>query len=119
MKPRPRRGINFGPCVEWRAVSVVSDEQTADNPEVSSDVRLLALARARMDFSGHAHFKRGEVRERLAYVQKTGKRAGEIRVPSREAVRKAINRLVGWGGSSVGVPGLNASSTHRSPCRTA
>lgn len=66
------------------------------------DVRLLALARARMDFGNHSHFKRGELRERLAYVVKSGPKAGEVRKPTRQAITTAIGRLVEWGVFSPG-----------------
>lgn len=94
---RPKKGVNFGSDVPWRGVSAIADERLAANVEASTDIRLVALARARLEFSGHAHFKRGELRECLAYVVKSGPDAGSICTPSRHAVNKAIDRLKAWG----------------------
>ncbi|MCZ2261746.1 hypothetical protein [Isoptericola sp. QY 916] len=94
--------MNFGAGVPWRGVSAVADEKLANNVEASMDVRIVAFARARLEFSGHAHFGRSELREVLAYVVKSGPGAGEIRKPTRHGVTKAIQRLTDWGVFSPG-----------------
>lgn len=91
---RPRNArvsrINFGSGVTWSAVSTMFDEATIDNSRASLEVRVMAAARARIDPTGHSHWRRGELRSRLLVYSPTGEH-----VPvERSTLGRAIGRLV-------------------------
>ncbi|WP_454853261.1 hypothetical protein [Promicromonospora soli] len=65
------------------------DETTVDNPRVVLDVRILAAARARIDPTGHAHWRPGELRNRLVVFGSTG----DLTPVTRENLNAAIRRL--------------------------
>ena len=76
----------------WVAIAAAYDDTTARNPSLHVDVRLLAAARSRMEFSGHAHFRRGELRTILSRLTES---TGELVPLSPNYVTRRINWLVG------------------------
>lgn len=75
----------------WVAVSQAHDEAAARNPLLSTHLRVLAAARSRLEFSGHAHFGRQELG---TIVSKVAKDTGELTRLSPSALTRAIKHLV-------------------------
>lgn len=98
-QPRNKRAarINFGSGVMWTAVSVMFDEATIDNPHVCLEVRVMAAARARIDPTGHSHWRRGELRSRLVgFADDDGEGLGLVPV-HRNTLAACVARLTAAG----------------------
>lgn len=78
----------------WVAVSRAYDDTNARNPALSTDVRLLAAMRSRLEPSGHAHFGRGELRLILAKLDAS---TGELKPLTPSALTRRIKALAGAG----------------------
>jgi len=89
---RVRVGVRFGVGggSPWVACSQDTDDRIARDDRLSTDTRLLAAARSRLEPQGHAHFKRGELSRILSQVNKT---TGEIGPMSSNGLRRAIRKL--------------------------
>lgn len=87
----PRRRSSITIRDSWIAVSQAYDDRAARNFALSTDVRLLSAARARIEFNGHSHFGRGELRHILS---KVNERTGEVSDLSNSALSRAIDRMV-------------------------
>lgn len=87
--PRHRSSITIPDS--WIAVSQAYDDRAARNFALSTDVRLLSAARARIEFSGHSHFGRGELRQILS---RASERTGEVTALSPRALVRAVDRMV-------------------------
>lgn len=84
---RPRISI----VGEWVAVSRTYDDAAMGEPTLSTDLRLMAGARSRIELSGHAHFSRGELRKLLFSVDP---QTGEMKPLSASALRRRVDALV-------------------------
>lgn len=87
-----RKSINIpGP---WVAVAQAYDDAAARNPALSSHVRILSAARSRLEFNGHAHFARQELRTILSSVDR---QTGELTPLSKSALTRAVQHLTDGG----------------------
>jgi len=81
----------------WTAVSQAYDDATARNPALGTDLRLVAAARSRMEYGGHAHFKRGELAVILSKAKADGVGGYVLEPLHRTTVKKAIDRMADAG----------------------
>jgi len=62
----------------WTAVAREADEQAARNPDLSTDLRIVAAARWRLDAAGHSHFPRTGRDSLRVVLGKVDKGTGEL-----------------------------------------
>lgn len=93
MSPR-RRGPGISIRGEWVAISRAYDDMAARNPVLSTDLRILAAGRSRLELSGHSHWRRGELRNVLATVNR---QTGEASPLSKSALTRRIGALADAG----------------------
>lgn len=93
-----RRSPGISMKDSWVAVSQAYDDAAARNPALSTDVRLLAAARSRLEITGHSHWNRGELALVLSKLRRDPEHDAEHMVRlRRETVTAAIDRLTDAG----------------------
>lgn len=78
----------------WTAVAREADEQAARNPDLSTDLRIVAAARWRLDAAGHSHFPRTGRDSLRVVLGKVDKGTGELLPITDRSVRRGISSLV-------------------------
>ena len=88
------RSRGIGLEAAWTAVSREADERAARNPDLSTDLRLIAAARWRLDRDGHSHFPATGDDGLRAVLSKVDRATGQLTPLSQRATERAIARLV-------------------------